>query len=83
MFYRDGNKLMAVDVTGSDSLTLSQPHVLFERDFGNASITIPNYDVGPNGRSFVVVKNESELSRLDVVLNWFTELKRLAPATPP
>src|SRR5207249_2008661 len=36
LFYRDGNKLMAVDVTGSDSLTLSQPHVLFERDFGNA-----------------------------------------------
>ena len=72
--------MMVVDVTTSPDLTLSQPRVLFEQRyaFGSAQ-TIPNYDVSPDGQRFVMVKDESASGRLNVVLNWFEELKRLAP----
>jgi hypothetical protein len=74
--------MMAVDVTttGPD-LTLSKPRVLFEQRyaFGSAQ-TIPNYDVSPDGQTFVMVKDDSSSDRLNIVLNWFEELKHLAPA---
>jgi hypothetical protein len=39
----------------------------------------PNYDVTRDGQRFVMVKDESSAGRLRVVLNWFSELTRLAP----
>jgi hypothetical protein len=43
----------------------------------------PNYDVMPDGR-FVMVKavgreGEEDPTQINVVLNWFEELKRLVP----
>jgi eukaryotic-like serine/threonine-protein kinase len=81
LFYRSGNKMMAVDVSLSRDLTLSQPRVLFEQRyvFGSAQ-TIPNYDVSADGQRFLMVKDDSASGRLNIVLNWFDELKRLAPS---
>ena len=80
LFYRVGNKMMVVDVSTSPDLTLSQPRVLFEQRyaFGSAQ-TIPNYDVSPDGQRFIMVKDDSASGRLNIVLNWFEELKRLVP----
>jgi serine/threonine-protein kinase len=80
LFYRVGNKMMVVDVSTSPDLTLSQPRVLFEQRyaFGSAQ-TIPNYDVSPDGQRFVMVKDDSASGRVNIVLNWFEELKRLVP----
>lgn len=36
-------------------------------------------DVGPDGQRFVMVKEDSSANRLNMLLNWFEELKRLAP----
>ena len=41
--------------------------------------TTANYDVSPDGKVFVMVKDQSSSSRLNIVLNWFDELRRLAP----
>jgi serine/threonine protein kinase/Tol biopolymer transport system component len=80
LFYRVGNKMMVVDVSPGPDLTLSQPRVLFEQRyaFGSAQ-TIPNYDVSPDGQRFVMVKDDSASGRLNIVLNWFEELKALVP----
>jgi Tol biopolymer transport system component len=80
LFYRSGNKMMAVDVSTSPELRTSQPHLLFEQRyaFGGAQ-TIPNYDVSPDGQRFLMVKDESSSGRLNIVLNWFEELKRRVP----
>jgi hypothetical protein len=45
-------------------------------------LTCQTYDVAPDGR-FLMVKDpkESPHQRINVVLNWFDELKRLVP--PP
>ena len=69
----------AVDVSTSPDLTLSQPRVLFEQRYAFGNSTNPNYDVSPDGQRFVLVKDDSASGRLNIVLNWFEELKRLAP----
>lgn len=56
------------------------PRLLFDRRYAFASgTTIPNYDVSPDGQRFVMVKDDSGSGRLNVVLNWGEELKRLVP----
>ena len=80
LFYRSGNKMMVVDVSMGSDLKPSRPRVLFEQRyaFGSAQ-TIPNYDVSPDGQRFLMVKDDSASGRLNIVLNWLEELKRLAP----
>jgi Tol biopolymer transport system component len=81
IFYRNGDKMMVVDVTTASEVKLSAPRVLFEQRYAyGAGITIPNYDVTPDGQRFIMVKDEATGSRLNVVLNWSAELNRLAPA---
>jgi serine/threonine-protein kinase len=82
LFYRSVNKMMVVVVEASAApdLKLSQPRPLFEQQYAFGSgITIPNYDVSPDGQRFVMIKDESSASRLNLVLNWSEELKRLVP----
>ena len=79
IFYRSGDKMMVVTVSAGAEPTLSDPRLLFEQRYAfGAGITIPNYDVSADGQRFVMVKEESNANRLNLVLNWFEELKRLA-----
>jgi Tol biopolymer transport system component len=80
LIYRQGNRLMAVRVTTTPTLAISKPATLFEQRFViGTSMTIANYDMSPDGQRFVVIKNQSNSSRLEVALNWTEELRRLAP----
>ena len=80
IFYRTEDKMMAVSVSGTEP-TLSEPRLLFEQRYAfGGGLTIPNYDVSSDGQRFVMVKEESNASRLNLVLNWFEELRTLAPA---
>jgi serine/threonine protein kinase/Tol biopolymer transport system component len=79
IFYRVGNKMMVVDVSGSVDLTLSQPRQLFDQRYVFQNISLANYDVSPDGQQFLMVKDETGSGRLNVVLNWTEELKRLVP----
>jgi serine/threonine-protein kinase len=80
IFYRSGNKLMAVDVMTGSTFLAGKPKPLFEGPYVTA---LPaNFDVSPDGQRFVMVipvQKESRSARFDVVLNWFEELKRLVP----
>jgi hypothetical protein len=42
---------------------------------------LPAYDVSPDARRFLMMKNEHEAQRreLRVILNWFEDLKRRVP----
>jgi serine/threonine protein kinase/Tol biopolymer transport system component len=79
IFYRMGNKMMVVDVSGGADLTLSQPRQLFDQRYVFQNISLANYDVSPDGERFVMIKEEAGSGRLNVVLNWTEELKRLVP----
>jgi serine/threonine-protein kinase len=84
LFYRSGNKMMAVDVTTQPTFSPGKPKVLFEGQYVavQPGLTGTAYDVSPDGQRFLMVK-ESEASisatQINVVLNWFEELKRRAP----
>ena len=77
LFYRTGDKMMAVAITTTPEVKLSTPRLLFENKYAfGRGITIPNYDVTPDGRHFIMVKDEGGAARLNVVLNWQVELER-------
>ena len=81
LFYRDGYKMLAVDISTTPELKIiSQPHLLFEQRYAYGSAqSIANYDVSADGQRFLMVKDESSSGRLNVVLNWFEELKARVP----
>jgi serine/threonine protein kinase/Tol biopolymer transport system component len=83
LFYRSGNKMMAVDIATQPGLNAGKPRVLFERAYLPTPLTFPNYDVSPDGQRFLMLKpSESAVvapTQINVVLNWFEELKREVP----
>jgi eukaryotic-like serine/threonine-protein kinase len=82
LFYRSGDKMMSVDIVTQPSFTSGKPRMLFEGPYTPAAGTTPNYDVSPDGQRFLMVKaNEQEAAptQINVVLNWFEELKRRVP----
>ena len=79
LFYRDGTKMMAIDVkvAGAD-VDFGPPTVLFDKkySFGN-TLSIANYDVTPDGQRFVMVREEEGSNNIRVVLHWQDELAAL------
>jgi Tol biopolymer transport system component len=82
LFYRSGDKMMAVDVTTQPAFSVGKPKMLFQGPYVPTPFTFPNYDVSPDGRRFLMIKESeqaSSLNQINVVLNWFEELKRRVP----
>ncbi len=76
LFYRNGRKWMAASFTTSPTLSFEVPRVLFEGDYLN--IFGVDYDVSPDGQRFLLLKPIAEAfprTQLNVVTNWFDELK--------
>ncbi len=83
LFYRSGDKMMAVDIATQASFAVGKPRMLFEGPYLPGPATSPNYDVAPDGQRFLMLKPseqaEAALTQINVVLNWFEELKQKAP----
>ena len=84
LFYRSGKKMMVVEITTQPSFAFSSPRMLFEGEqympaAGAYSYPFPNYDVSPDGQRFLMITKESK-PQINVVLNWFEELKRRVPS---
>jgi eukaryotic-like serine/threonine-protein kinase len=84
LFYRNGDKMMAVDIATQPGFAAGTPRMLFEGRYERAPFPSTNYDVSPDGQRFLMLKpNESAEAaptQINVVLNWFEELKRRVPA---
>jgi serine/threonine-protein kinase len=83
LFYRSGDKMMAVDIATQTGFVAGKPRMLFERRYVPTPGTNSNYDVSPNGQRFLMLKpsetTEAAPTQINVVLNWFEELKLKAP----
>jgi serine/threonine-protein kinase len=80
LFYRNGDKMMAVDVATTPVFAAGTPKLLFEGRYESPAVR-SNYDV-TSDRRFVMVKADDQHPRtayLTVVLNWAEELKRRIP----
>jgi dipeptidyl aminopeptidase/acylaminoacyl peptidase len=83
LFYRSGNRMMVVSIQAKDqTLTAGSPRVLFEGSYVNHSTPpgLQYYDTS-DGKRFLMLKEGDVVaqSQINVVLNWFEELKRLVP----
>ena len=86
LFYRNGDKMMVVDITTRPSFSAGKPKVLFEAPYahpaGSEEFRFNNYDVSPDDQRFLMVQpSDQELAakQINVVLNWFEELKAKVP----
>jgi Tol biopolymer transport system component len=83
LFYRSGDKMMAVDISTQPSFAAGKPKVLFTGQYLPTPGTLSNYDVSPDGQRFLMIKpgesTEAPPTQINVVLNWFEELKRRVP----
>jgi serine/threonine-protein kinase len=80
LFYRCGDKMMALTIETESEFRVIDSKVLFEGQYLTG--LRQNYDVSSDGQRFLMVKESDDqpaASQLIVVLNWFEELKRLAP----
>ncbi len=74
LYYIQGSTMIAVPIEFEPNLRAGTPQRLFEGPYEAW------YDVFPRGDRFVMLKRESvELTELNIVLNWSTELERLVP----
>jgi len=78
VFYRSGNKMLAVETTTHPGFSAGKPRVLFEGQYLMA-VTGPAYDASADGQRFLMVKEPLSPTQINVVLNWSEELKRLVP----
>ena len=81
LFYRLGDAMMAVDIATTPTVTIGKPRRLFAGRYAPSGALYANYDVTPDGQRFLMIKasKEDAPSRINVVLNWTEELKRLVP----
>jgi Tol biopolymer transport system component len=85
LFYRSGDKMMAVDIATQPGFAAGKPRMLFEGPYVPIPLpnTFPNYDVSPDGQRFLMLKPSEQAqtapTQINVVLNWFEELKQKVP----
>jgi eukaryotic-like serine/threonine-protein kinase len=82
LFYRSGNKMMVVAVETKTGFAAAKPVELFEGNYESGLyVYSPNYDVSPDGQRFLMIKGSEQESamQVNVVLNWFEDLKRRVP----
>ena len=82
LFYRNGDKMMVVEVTTQPAFSPGEPRLLFEGAYVHDRRSSPDYDVSPDGQRFLMLKsneNGQAPEQINAVLNWFEELKRRVP----
>jgi eukaryotic-like serine/threonine-protein kinase len=81
LFYRNDDSFMAVQVETEPTFNLLKPRVLFKG-------TYLSWDISPDGKRFLMIKppkstgagpTEAGPRKINIVLNWFEELKQRVP----
>ena len=75
LFYRAGARLMVAHFATAPSLVVTARDTLFEGPYTTDPFH-PNYDVAPDGKSFVMVRPVEANRQLVMVVNWIQELRR-------
>jgi hypothetical protein len=75
---------MAVQVDTQSGFSAGKPTVLFDKEYATSQFPATGiaYDVSPDGQRFLMIKEieqATSTAQINVVLNWFEELKRRVP----
>jgi eukaryotic-like serine/threonine-protein kinase len=81
--YRNGDKMMAADIATQPAFSAGKPRMLFEGPYVPPSQLASLYDVSGDGQRFLMLKPaesaEAAPTQINIVLNWFEELKQKVP----
>jgi serine/threonine-protein kinase len=75
LYYRAGPALMVATVVASPTLAITGRDTLFTGEF-STSAWHQNYDVAPDGKSFIMLRPVEKHRQLVMVVNWIEELRR-------
>jgi hypothetical protein len=70
------------DVQTESAFSASKPRLVFEQQGYDTTDSIRGWDISLDGQRFLMVQPvepEQPATQINLVLNWFEELKRLAP----
>ena len=71
IFYRSGQRMMAVDLASADEPRPSPPRVLFEGQYKfGPNLSLPHFSLGPDGKSLLLVREEPGARSLTLITNW-------------
>lgn len=82
LFYREGKRMMEVDVETQAEFKAGPPREIFQGEYWALDLN-RSFDVSPDGSRFLMMKQIDDpagRSNLTVVLNWFEQIKERAPA---
>jgi serine/threonine-protein kinase len=84
LFYRDltGSVMSVVSVTTEPTLVIGPPAEVFQGRYITGPISRSQYDVANDGQRLLMLEAGTDAAvrpHVDIVLNWFEDLKRLAP----
>lgn len=82
LFYLNGDKMMAVEITTTPAFRAGTPRLLFEGRYLFSPNRVAAYDVTSDGQRFLRVQPmhpDPPSNQIHVVLNWFEELRRRVP----
>jgi len=75
LFYRNGDRMLAVSFERGPEPSFGKPQLLFERPL-HSQPEVPNFDALPEGRGFLMVDYERpRTGRIHVVQNWFADIQ--------
>jgi hypothetical protein len=83
LFYRDGHRLMAVDIRTDQGFSAGAPRPLFDDAFVTTPNGVTGYSIAADGRRFLFpqhVQPSPAPTRINLVLNWFSDLRRVTAA---
>ncbi|MHC4174592.1 MAG: protein kinase domain-containing protein [Planctomycetota bacterium] len=80
LYYRNGDEMWMVTYEAGEKFEPAQPKFLFERHFlGGLAAKQKTYCTAKDGRFLMIHEDLAPGTQINVVLNWFEELKRLMP----
>ena len=81
LYFKSGRDVMGLDVAPGPDFAFSEPKPLFSGNYwGFLQQAWPSYCVAPDGRFLMIEERAADSGlQINVVLNWFEDLKRLAP----
>jgi Tol biopolymer transport system component len=87
LFYRNAEAVMSVSVETEPAFKAGKPGILFRGTYVPLSISDGQpWDISPDGKRFLMLKPPvstggapAAARKVDIVVNWFEELKRRAP----
>ena len=83
LFYRHGHQMMSVAIATTPVLTAASPRMLFEGNYLPSDTGGAGYDVAQDGRFLMVepIEPERPATAIDVVINWFDDLRHRVPVS--